>query len=103
MADDSDYADKYPEHAKMMKARDRLDEVARFLEWCEEQNLVLASLDASHAYGLEAEFHDIESTLAAYTGIDPKKISEEKEAMLQEIRFQNEARDTVAIRKELTR
>lgn len=110
------FAAKYPEHVKLAAIRDRSQAIGEFLEWLptykvlvsngeeafdpdfpEEQNEAYKEAEMPCAIGvrdpwamgggwLQPCYVKTEQLLADYFGIDLKKIEDEKQAMLQEIR-----------------
>lgn len=82
---------EYPEHDKLIATKPNSDIIGEFLEWCEYEKDWYLMND----YGIDTwkyESIDIEKALASFFDIDLKKIADEKDQMLAELRRQNESR-----------
>lgn len=80
----------YPEHQKMRAVKSRSQEMGSFIDWLGACSISLCSIE--RVYGNDRWFpinKSIETILAEYFVIDLKKIEDEKDAMLAEIREQN--------------
>lgn len=109
---------KYPEHDKLMAARDSgdLDAVTKFLEWLRSNRMVIA--DATIVAGLYCDTCDnetgsvhitdvtpwlddreIRKTLGAYFNVDQRLLDEEKQMMLGIHIDQQRQREVVRRRK----
>ena len=103
---------QYPEHEKLKALGDRNDEIQAFIDWLyDDQDLVVAARARENAAGFivrddessrlwsltHVEDHPIhsdtsrgkslrEKIMAAYFSIDLRKISDEKDQMLRDIR-----------------
>jgi hypothetical protein len=84
----------YPECTKMRNARSSSQPIGDFLEWCQEQGLVLCSYN-KHRWGGVYEPHNesTERLLARHLDIDLDKVEEERRAMLEELQKQNAEAD----------
>jgi len=79
----------YSEHEKMQAVSDSSRAIGEFLEWLDEQEIYLAKWSERDRRGFtELEFHlDTRAELLAkYFNINLKKIEEEKEQMMQNLR-----------------
>jgi hypothetical protein len=105
----------FPEHAKLKALGDRKDEIQSFIDWLyDEQDSTIAAYASerhSAALRLDSESHRLfpigsisdhpihtessrgkgtrEKIMAAYFGIDLRKIDEEKDEMLAALRAMN--------------
>jgi hypothetical protein len=103
----------FPEHEKLQSLGDRKDEIQSFIDWLfDDQDFTLAVwgrparldrnelVNEGHLYQPDEGGHPIarsfrgrgfrEKLMAAYFDIDLDKISDEKDAMLAEIRRKND-------------
>ena len=76
---------EYPEHMKLRAISDESQAIYNFLEWCEEQGVVLAERLGENE-NLFRTGRSIRDLLAAHFEIDQDKIEAEKCAMLESIR-----------------
>lgn len=84
----------YPEHEKMKRIKPEADVVARFLEWLDERGYIICQRgpgSGRHGEELWPMNKQIEWFLAEHFEIDLKKIQDEKDAMLDNIREANRA------------
>ena len=81
----------YPEHRKMHAVKDKSQEIGNFIEWLHEKGLAIC-VSEERARGIEwyPTTKNIETLLAEYFDIDLKKIGEEKDKMVEEMRKQCE-------------
>lgn len=86
------HAEKYPECAKLSTHHNDILELQRFLDWCEEENVDQVVLGKRDTMGEVDEIHGRERELLIYKyfEIDPKKLEDERRAMLDEQRKLNE-------------
>lgn len=76
---------KYPEHEKLKAIKSRSQVVGEFMEWLrKEKGISFAKPDRWGKY--EPVNLPIQATLAEFFEIDQKKLDEEKEEMLKELR-----------------
>lgn len=75
---------QYPEHAKLDKVKDRTQACGEFLEWLDDNGYVLARYDDEDQ--LYPVFENTQDLLGRAFGVDPKKLEQEKRAMLESIR-----------------
>ncbi len=88
---------QYSEHDKLKKVQPQSQAIGQFLEWLlDAKQYVICALDEK-GYSWYPVRDSIEDLLYAYFEIDPKKIEQEKRAMLEEIREAN-ARHTALIK-----
>jgi len=102
--------EKYPEHQKLQAVHDKSQEMGSFIEWLRNTKKFV------FAQWLDVEYEDedpftgkkskhtnnelvpqalhIEETLAEYFGIDLKKLEQEKQTMLEEMRQINKETQT---------
>jgi hypothetical protein len=76
----------YPEHAKLSVIRDESQKCGEFLEWLEhEKGYTLHHYveGSEHAYPV---YESTQSLLAEFFGIDHKKLSAEKDAIINDYR-----------------
>lgn len=83
---------KYPEHVKLRAVSNESQKIGNFLNWLlNEKNLTLCVAEPQRR---EVEYvpttEGIDSLLGEYFDIDPKKLSEEKDAMVAELHVQAE-------------
>lgn len=75
---------KYPEHEKLRAVKDKSQTIGDFLSWLDENDRVICKRDR------DGDFcpvrGTIEKLLAEYFEIDLRKISAEKDAMVDELR-----------------
>lgn len=83
MEDLAHHRELYPEHAKIRSVRAESRAVAAFLEWLGENQLRIC--DSNY----EEDPRGIEQLLAAHFDIDLRKVSAEKDAMLDAHRKAN--------------
>jgi hypothetical protein len=82
---------KYPEHAKLRLVVDESQRIGRFLDWLESEREPPVSLCTGEPHLGNGGMHyerirpGIEDLLAEYFGIDRQKLSEEKDAMVEEL------------------
>ena len=77
--------EEYPEHMKLRAISDESQAIYNFLEWCEEQGVVLSERLGENE-NLFRTGRSIRDLLAAHFEIDQDKIEAEKCAMLESIR-----------------
>jgi hypothetical protein len=95
---------EYPEHEKLEKIMDKSQVVGEFIEWlmyikdmhiseyhehsdiCYEDGERICGMSENNLYPISEKADDL---LAEFFGIDQKKITEEKEAMYQEMKATN--------------
>lgn len=84
--------EKYPEHQKLKAIVDRSQTCGEFIDWLEGREIYLCE----HVYDddtFQGNYYRIRSTLqqllAEFFEIDLKKIGDEKDAMLEELRSLN--------------
>ncbi len=98
---------QYPEHDKLRKVKDKSQEMGYFLDWLSSTNIVLCKIH-THDEGCKDDdgdnycgYHEDEYTsirvgpeqlLSEYFNIDLKKLEEEKQQMLEEIRNEQKRR-----------
>jgi len=81
---------EYPEHDKLVQVRDKSQAIGEFLDWLQnERDIVLAEYH-EHAMSrkdvlLPAHAH-IETLLGEFFEIDPEKLENEKQYMLEQLR-----------------
>lgn len=88
--------EKWPEHEKLMKVKDKSQMIGDFLEWLGEQSFEISEYEECEDCGCEHLFpirKNREQLLAEYFGIDLKVLEDEKQQMLDEVRKQNEIKD----------
>lgn len=101
---------KYPEHEKLQVVKDKSQSIGNFLEWIRStKNLHIAKwIDVEYenvnpitnkktTYTREELWiqpYDVNKLLAEYFNIDLKKLEEEKQQMLTEIRKLSEKEET---------
>jgi predicted RNA-binding protein (virulence factor B family) len=79
-------SDKYPEHEKLAAIKDKSQAIGEFLDFgLGKQGIILAQFD-EETDQLWPTHRSITDILAAYFGIDQKKIDAEKAQMLDELR-----------------
>jgi hypothetical protein len=87
--EDDEFAKKYPEHIKLEKVKAESKVVVDFLTWAQGSGISLCT------YSTRDErwqiWESIQKSLEIYFKIDPKRLEEEKVAMLDEIIKQNGA------------
>lgn len=95
-------AEKYPEHQKLQAVKDKSQAIGEFLEWLQNtkgfrlaQWMKVPDESAFAAEGDEVDdlvqkFPSVEKLLAEYFQIDLGKLEQEKQAMLEQIRKQNQ-------------
>lgn len=72
----------YPEHERMAAVAETSQAIGEFLEWLEEQGLVICEPSAYATMPWQPARRQITDLLAAYYGLDLKKIEAEKRTML---------------------
>lgn len=80
----------YPEHDKMRAVKDHSQTVGDFIEWLMANGLSICEYDVDYRQG--TYFPTPKSTrqlLADFFEIDLKKVDEEKDAMVEEMRRQH--------------
>jgi hypothetical protein len=83
----------YPEHQKMKAVKPAADAIANFLEWIREEGMTICRYEETRRRGEYFPVRDgIKQLLAAHLEIDLKKIDDEKDAMLKELRAANKSR-----------
>jgi hypothetical protein len=75
----------YPEHEKMLKIRNQSQAIGEFLEWLENEGIVLAEWEGDKLWPSR---ESISHFLASYFGINPLQLELEKRRMLETIRTQ---------------
>ena len=92
-------AEKYPEHQKLQAVREKSQAIGEFLEWLRNakgfrlaQWMKVPDESAFAAEGDEVDelveqFPNVEKLLAEHFQIDLGKLEQEKQAMLDEVRF----------------
>ena len=80
-------ATDYPEHEKMRDVQVQSQAIGRFLEWLQEEKIVLAKYEGNRDFPWPIH-ENIESLLARHFEIDLKVIEQEKQAMLDFCRAQ---------------
>ena len=101
---------EFPEHLKLDAVKDKSQAIGEFLEWlqangvqlcrphkhtegCEDEDFPIRKLICGYEDDSLVPIRDsIESLLASFFGIDPKKLEEEKQYMLRAIRAHLEAK-----------
>ena len=92
---DADLKAKYPEHAKLHAVKEHSQAVGSFLTWLQDERKPRVVLepnpdDLVDEDGEPKQYDPdglrIEKLLAEYFDIDQKKLSEEKDAMLEDLR-----------------
>lgn len=78
----------YPEHAKLKAIADLSQSQGEFVDWLQEQGIVLAQYDDKSGM-FWPDHTPIQKLLAEYHGIDWRKLEAEKRAMLEECRKAN--------------
>lgn len=71
----------YPECEKLLAVRDKSSAISEFLEWCEENSIVLRQW-RNDEFCPEMLGRSHEELLAEYFGIDLKKVEVERREML---------------------
>jgi hypothetical protein len=84
-----DIATKYPEHAKQRHVIEKSQTIGDFLSWMASHKLIHRMVWDGDGNWVHAPY-SINELLADYFGIDLKKIDEEKDRMLEEIRNMNQ-------------
>lgn len=81
--------DKYPEHEKLKEIQPDSQKIGEFLEWLQDEK----RLELCHFVGdeLVPSYTSKMQLLAEFFEIDQKKIEEEKQAMIDEMRRLNES------------
>jgi len=81
-------ADKYPEHEKLAKIKDRSQTIGEFVDWLQnEKSYILASWNEDrHAPRLYPAHVSTERLLAQYFDIDLVIVEQERRSMLKEMR-----------------
>lgn len=106
-APENDMPSKYPEHEKQraaMESAQSTNAFGEFLEWLSNKYVIAEFDERDRLAPVRKKPYSpdlMNSILAEYFDIDPKKISDEKDAMLEEIREQNMRRDLEEDLKEL--
>lgn len=92
--------DWYPQHNRLKALAGETQKVGEFLAWLEEQDIVLCKADGEHAYGPQYSRipDNIEQLLGRYFDVDPKKLSDEKDLMVWEMRRTAELRELGAVK-----
>lgn len=88
-----DYDKLYPEHAKMKAIKDEASSIARFLTWLHEERKPPVHLFEECFHGQEP-YPVTESTtqvLAEYFKIDLRRLAEEKDQMVNQMRAERGA------------
>lgn len=80
-------AEKYPECTKLSAHHDEILELQRFLDWCDEKVDGRARLVDEMEYVIEGR--RLELLLYQYFEIDPRKLEDERRAILEEQRKLN--------------
>lgn len=76
----------YPEHERMAAVADTSQAIGEFLEWLEEQGLVICEPSPLATMPLVPAHRQITDLLADYHGIDLTLIEAEKRAMIAALR-----------------
>ena len=90
---------KTPELNKIIEAAEDSQKIGEFLEWLDEQEIILAEWTGSEyceecgEEPLMRTSQSREQLLANYCGIDLAKAEKERQALLDEIRVTNAAND----------
>lgn len=74
---------EYPEHEKLKAVKDDSHKIGEFLEWLRSQGWVLAQWDNDE---LTSIGYTTGALLAEYFKIDPRKLEEEKQMMIERLR-----------------
>lgn len=87
---------KYPQHAALRLVKNDSQKLGQFLEWMSEQGWTICHLK-KNAWEEEytPTYHSINKVLAAYFGIDEVALSNEKDAMVEELHRSNEGAEPV--------
>lgn len=89
---------KYPEHVKLRAVKPDADVVAQFLEWLQSKGFEISQPAGGYSTDYVMAFVEhagqtraatIPVLLEAYFDIDPRKLDDEKRAMLDECRKAN--------------
>lgn len=75
---------EYPEHEKLAALDGANNTVGRFLEWLEEEGIVLCKWHDDDK--IHPHYETKEDMIARHFDIDPNKLESEKQAMLDSIR-----------------
>lgn len=75
---------KYPEHEKLDKIQETSNSIGTFLEWLSSTKQIRFAKWDREVFVQQSM--EIEKWLAEYFNIDLKKLEEEKQAMLKELR-----------------
>ena len=81
--------ERYPEHQKLKAVKHESQAIGEFLEWLSENEMQICKIQPGEFIrhgGYEAVRDSTEQLLARFFEIDLKKISDEKDAMLEELR-----------------
>lgn len=84
----------YPEHDKLRVVADKSQVCYDFLEWLEEQKIVLAKYDEASGQELYPDYTGRKELLAKFFEIDLKKLDAEKDRMLEVQRAANARNQT---------
>lgn len=81
--------DRYPEHTKLDKVKDKSQAIADFIEWVEnnkEIELCGYPPDSSELVPISCLYISLKSLLAEFFGVDTKKLEDEKDLMLKDLK-----------------
>lgn len=79
----------YPEHEKLSKVKGQTQAIGEFIDWCAGRGIELCELSRDEYWPV----HDFMDLLAAWAGIDPEKIEDEKLEMIATMRRMNGIED----------
>lgn len=80
---------QYPEHDKLRAIKGDNDIIASFLEWLQDKKTPLVLCDYTPHTELHPTRFSIEQVLAIYFDIDLKKLSDEKDRMVEAMQAAN--------------
>lgn len=87
--------DRYPEHEKLKALDGENQKIGNFIEWLNEQGYSICEWKEGRGYN-GGEYHPARSNtsdmLAQYFEIDVKRLEDEKQAMLAELRIIREGK-----------
>lgn len=92
---DADLKAKYPEHAKLHAVKEHSQAVGSFLMWLQDERSPRVILELNpndlvneddEPVSYDPDWNRVEKLLAEYFNIDQKKISAEKDAMVEDMR-----------------
>lgn len=84
---DAEFANKYPEHAKLKPIQPLTQAVGDFMEWLAEQKLPICEMTRDEAWSQYLPtMRSRDRLLAEHFGINQKRLDKEKDAMLEEHR-----------------